>query len=95
MKLEILKAYIKNNLVNNFIKFSKFSAGDPIFFNWKLDRSLRLYVDYQSLNNSTIKNKYSLSLVEKSLDRLGRARHFTQLNLTNAYYRMSIQKGDE
>ncbi len=33
MVLEILKVYIKNNLVNGFIKPSKSRAGAPIFFN--------------------------------------------------------------
>ncbi len=43
----------------------------------------------------TIKNWYPLPLVRESLDRLGRARRFTQLDLTNAYHRMRIREGDE
>ena len=68
IKLETLKAYIKNNLANNFIKLSKSLAGAPIFFNKKPDGSLRLYMDYQSLNNLTIKNQYPLPLVRELLD---------------------------
>ncbi len=34
-------------------------------------------------------------MVGKSLDRLGRVRRFTQLDLTNAYYQMKIREGDE
>ena len=52
-------------------------------------------MNYWSLNNITIKNRYPLPLIGKSLDRLGRARRFTQLDLTNAYYRMRIREGDE
>ena len=51
VELEILKAYIKNNLANGFIKPFKFLAGAPIFFDKKPDGSLRLYVDYRDLNN--------------------------------------------
>ncbi len=76
MELETLKAYIKNNLTNGFIWHSKSPAGAPILFDKKPDGSLRLCVDYQGLNNLTIKNRYPLSLVGKSLDRLGWARHF-------------------
>ncbi len=83
---ETLKAYIKNNLANNFIKPTKFPTGAPIFFDKKPDGSLRLCVDYQGLNNLTIKNRYPLPLVKESLDSLGRARHFTQLDLTYAYH---------
>ena len=68
MELEMLKAYIENNLANIFIKFFKFPAGAPIFFDKKLDSNLRLCMDYQGLNNLTIKNWYPLLLVRKSLD---------------------------
>ncbi len=43
----------------------------------------------------TIKNRYPLPLVRESLDRLGWARRFTQLDLTNAYHQMRIREGDE
>ncbi len=86
VELETLKAYIKNNLASSFIQPSKSSTGAPILFNKKLDGSLRLCVDYRGLNNLTIKNRYLLSLVRESLDWLGLARRFTQLNLTNVYH---------
>ncbi len=68
VELEILKAYIENNLANGFIKPFKSPARVSIFFEKKLDGSLRLCVDYQGLNNLTIKNWYLLPLVRKSLD---------------------------
>ena len=95
VELETLKTYIKTNLTNGFIRPSKSPAGAPILFDRKLDGSLRLCMDYRGLNNITIKNQYPLPLIGKSLDRLGRARRFTQLDLTNAYYRMRICEGDE
>ena len=95
VELETLKTYIKTNLANSFIRPSKSPAGAPILFDRKPDGSLRLCVDYRGLNNITIKNRYPLPLIGESLDRLGRARRFTQLDLTNAYYRMRIREGDE
>ena len=68
MKLETLKAYIEKNLANSFIRPSKSSAGAPILFDKKLDGSLRLCIDYQGLNNLTIKNWYLLFLVGKLLN---------------------------
>ena len=93
--METLKAYIETNLANGFIRPSKSPAGAPILFDRKSDGSLRLCVDYRGLNNLTIKNRYPLPLVGESLDRLGRARRFTQLDLTSAYHRMRIREGDE
>ncbi len=68
VELETLKAYIENNLASDFIKPSKSPAGAPIFFDKKLDGSLRLCVDYRGFNNLTVKNQYPLSLVKESLD---------------------------
>ena len=93
--METLKTYIKTNLANGFIRLSKSPAGAPILFDKKPDGSLRLCVDYRGLNNITIKNQYPLPLIGESLDRLGRAKRFTQLDLTNAYHRMRIREGDE
>ncbi len=86
VELETLKAYIENNLASGFIWPSKSPARASILFDKKPDGSLRLCVDYQDLNNLTIKNRYPLSLIGESLDRLGRAQRFTQLDLTNAYH---------
>ena len=93
MELETLKAYIKNNLINNFIRPSKSPAGAPILFDKKPDGSQKLCVDYQGSNNLTTKNWYPLSLVGESLDRLGQAWQFTQIDLINAYHQMKIQEG--
>ena len=67
VKLKTLKTYIENNLANNFIRPSKSSARVFIFFNKKLDRSLRLGVDYQSFNNLIIKILYLLLFVKELL----------------------------
>ncbi len=86
VELETLQTNIENNLANGFIRPSKSPAEAPILFNQKPDGSLQLCVDYRGLNNLAIKNRYPLPLVGESLDRLGRARRFTQLDVTNAYH---------
>ena len=95
VELETLKAYIETNLANGFIRPSTSPAGAPILFDQKSDGLFRLCVDYRGLNNLTIKNRYLLPLIGESLDRLGRARRFIQLDLTSAYHRMRIRKGNE
>ena len=95
VELKTLKTYIETNLANGFICPSKSLAGAPILFDKKPDGSLRLCVDYQGLNNITIKNRYPLPLVGKSLDCLSRAKRFTQLDLTGVYHQMRIKEGDK
>ena len=86
IKFEKLKIYIKTNLINEFIWPSKSLAGTLILFVCKFDESFHLCVYYQEINNSTIKNWYPLSLIDKLLNWLKQAKRFIQLNLTNAYY---------
>ena len=95
VELETLKTYIKTNLANGFIRLSKSLAGAPIFFDQKPDRSFCLCVNYRDFNNITIKNRYLLPLISKLRDRLGWAKRFTQLNLTNAYHWIRIWEGDK
>ena len=73
----------------------KSPAGVPIFFVRKADSSFCFCVNYQGLNNLTIKNWYPLALIDESLDRLGRVKRFTQLNLTSAYHQIRIKEGNE
>ena len=95
VEFEMLKTYIETNLANGFIHPSKSLATAPMLFNGKPDRNLRLCMNYRGLNNITIKNRYPLPFIRESLDRLGQAKRFSQLDLTNAYYRMRICKGDK
>ena len=43
----------------------------------------------------TIKNRYSLLLISKTLDRLNGIKKFTKLDLKDIYYRIRIYKGNE
>ena len=95
VELETLKTYIKTKRANDFIRLFKSLAGALIFFDWKPNRNIRLCVDYWGLNNISIKNQYLLLLIGESFDQLGRARQFTQLDLTNTYHRMRICEGDK
>ncbi len=70
VELETLKAYIKNNLANQFIRPFKFPTKASILFDKKPNGSLKLCVEYRGLNNLTIKNQYFLLLVGELLDRL-------------------------
>ena len=56
-ELKELKAQLEELLEKNLIQPSHSSWGAPVLFFRKKDSSLRLYIDYRKLNNSTIKNK--------------------------------------
>jgi hypothetical protein len=80
-KLRIFRVYIEKNLEKEFI--TSFSSLVAIFilFTKKKDDELRLYVDYRDLNEITIKNRYSLLLIEEVMNRLVKVKIYIKLNI--------------
>ena len=66
-----------------------------MLFQNKHDGSLRMCVDYRTLNKVTIKNKYPIPLVVKLFDRLQKASYFTKLDMRSSYWEVHITVGDE
>jgi hypothetical protein len=60
MDVDELKKQLREQLDKGFIQPSSSSWGTPVLFMEKKDTSKRLVVDYRSLNEVTIKNKYPL-----------------------------------
>ena len=67
-ELKILQEYLNSLIKKGWIQPSKLLAGVLILFILKLDRTIRLYIDYRGLNKVIIKNRYLLLLVSKILD---------------------------
>ena len=63
LELKALREWLDKNLSKGFIRASLSAAEVPILFVKKSDSSLRLYIDYHSLNEWTIKNRYLLLLI--------------------------------
>jgi hypothetical protein len=61
----------------------------------KGDGSLRLCVDYRGLNEGTIKNRYPLPLLHKTLLRLQEAKVYTKLDIRGAYNLVRMAEGEE
>jgi hypothetical protein len=51
-------------------------------------------VDYRSLNDVIMKNKYSLPRVEDLFDRMRGARVFSKTDLRSGYHQMKIRPSD-
>jgi hypothetical protein len=51
-------------------------------------------VDYRSLNDVTVKNKYSLPRIEDLFDRMRGARVFSKIDLRSGYHQMKIRPSD-
>ena len=94
-ELSALRDFLKDNLEKGFIQSSSSPARAPVLFVKKKDGSLRLCVDYRGLNEITIKNRYPLPLIKETLNRVGKAKIYTKLDLRGAYNLIRIKGGEE
>ena len=51
-------------------------------------------VDYRALNKQTIRDRYPLPRIDDLLDRLGKAKHFSTLNLASGYHQIAVKEND-
>ncbi len=68
-KLSIFRDNLEELLEKGYIQRLISPAGASILFIFKKDKNLRIYVDYRGLNKIIKKNRYPLSLIEKTLNR--------------------------
>src|SRR3954469_23827946 len=83
--LEEIKKQIKELLEKGYIRPSSSPWGAPVLLLAKKDGSLRMVVDYRSLNEVTIKNKYPLPMISDLFDQLERASVFCKIDLLYGY----------
>ena len=81
-ELEVQKKYIEEQVIKGFMRPSQSSAASSmIFVNKKDTEELRPCVDYRKLNEITVKDRGRLPLINKTLDRLQKAKIYTKLDL--------------
>jgi hypothetical protein len=95
IELEIFKDYLDEFLIKEFIVSSFSSTKILILFAKKSEDDLRLCVNYKKLNAITIKNRYSISLMNQLLNRLSDVKKFIKLNIQTTYNFIRIKKKDE
>jgi hypothetical protein len=60
----------------------------------KIEKAQRMCVDYRSLNEMTIKNKYPLPRIEDLFDQMKGACVFLKIDLWSGYHQMKIRESD-
>ena len=93
-ELKELKKQLGEQLHKGFIQPSSSSWGAPVLYVEKKDRSHRLCIDYRSLNEVTIKNKYPLPRINDLFDQLEGARVFSKFDLRSGYFQLKIREQD-
>jgi hypothetical protein len=65
-----------------------------VLFMEKKDGTQRLCIDYRSLDEVTIKNKYLLPRIEDLFDQMKGASVFSKINLRSRYHQLTIRELD-
>ena len=73
--------FINEQLRKGYICPSKSPQTSPIFFILKKDLKKHMCTDYCYLNKWTVKNVYLLPLISEIIDKVGKAKRFTKLDL--------------
>jgi hypothetical protein len=68
--------------------------GAPVLFVEKKDETQRMCIDYRSLNEVTIKNKYPLPQIEDLFDQMKGASVLLKINLRSRYHQLKIRESD-
>ena len=94
IELVELKEQIRDLLDRGYIKPSASPWGSPVLFMKKKDGTMRMCIDYRSLNAVTIKNKYPLPHIEDLFNQLKEAKFFLKIDLRPGYYQLKIRPQD-
>jgi hypothetical protein len=89
-----LKKQIAKLQSKGFIRPTSFAWGAPVLFMENKDVTQWMCVDYRSLNEVTIKNKYPLSRIEDLFDQMKGASIFSKIDLRSGYHQLKIQESD-
>ena len=94
MELKELKLQLQELLEKGFIRPSLSAWGAPVLFVKKKDGTLQLCVDYRQLNKMTVKNKYSLPIIDDLFDQLKGESVFSKIGLRSGYHQLRIKDAD-
>jgi hypothetical protein len=89
LKLQIVELQQKGHICP-----SSSPWGAPVLFVTKKDGSMRMCIDYRSLNEVTIKNKYPLPRINDLFDQLQGAKYFSKIDLRSGYHQLRIKEAD-
>jgi hypothetical protein len=93
-ELKELKKQLTELQEAGYIRSSSSPWGAPVLIVRKKDGSQRMCVDYRSLNDVTVKNKYPLPYIEDLFDQMRGAKVLSKNDLRSSYHQMKIWPSD-
>jgi hypothetical protein len=94
LQKEELESQCADMLPQGVIRPSSSAFSTPVLLVKKQDRSWRFCVDYRALSSKTVKDKFSIPVVEEPLDELRGTVVFTKLDLQSGYHQVRMHDAD-
>ncbi len=94
-KLLEIKKYLKKNLKKDFINSSSTFFAFLVLFVAKSNEELRFCVNYRKLNALTCQNRYSISLIKKTLARVISYKYLIKLNIIIAFNKLRMHSNSK
>lgn len=89
-KARVLKEELSNLLDQGIIEESSSPWASPIVMVPKADGTLRLCTDFRKVNSITVPDPFPLPRIEDLLDRIGKAKFLTKLDMTRGYWQVPL-----
>ena len=93
--LKDLQQHIQQLLDNNIIKESKSPFASPIVLVRKKNGTLRMCVDYRTLNSRTVPDQYAVPLIQEAIDCLSGSNWFSVIDLKSGFYQIPMREADK
>ncbi|KAL2081551.1 hypothetical protein ACEWY4_023404 [Coilia grayii] len=93
--IEDVRKHLQDLLAAGVIKESRSPYASPIVVARKKNGSVRMCIDYRTLNSKTIPDQYTTPRIDDALDCLAGSRWFSVLDLRSGYYQIAMAEEDK
>jgi hypothetical protein len=85
---------VEELLRRDLIRESVSPWGAPVLFVLKKTGEWRMCIDYRMLNSKTLKNADPLPRIQECIDKLGKAKHLSSIDLLSGYWQLRVAEKD-
>ena len=93
--MEELRRQVKEMLDSKICRKSKSAWAFPVVLAMKSDGTWRFCVDYSKLNKNVPRDSFPLPNIEDHLDRLGKAKIFSVIDLASGFWQIPVEESDK
>ena len=93
--IEDVRRHLQDLLKSGLIKESRSPYASPIVVARKKNGSVRMCIDYRTLNSRTVPDQYTTPRIDDALDCLTGSRWFSVLDLRSGYYQIAMTETDK